>query len=157
MRKYQWLRLPADSNSLEEFRGFVLHRAKQNIKSRKVLYSVKLALEEVLVNVISYAYEGREMGIIDVGCSFITDKKFSIKVRDRGKWFNPLKLTEPDLDLDSDDRPIGGLGIFLAKSVTDEMRYHRDHEHNILTMSYSVKKAIPKRKKASLQQYALAC
>ena len=153
MRKYQWLQLPAQVDSLNEFRGFVLQQAKQCIKSRKVLYAVKLALEEILANVISYAYDKEERGVIDVGCAFITDKKFSIKVKDQGKLFNPLKLPEPDLALEVDDRPIGGLGVFLAKSVTDEMRYRRIHDHNVLTMSYRLRKAASRRKKTSVSQY----
>ena len=128
MRKYQWLQLPAQVDSLNEFRSFVLQQAKQYIKSRKVLYAVKLALEEILVNVISYAYDEEEPGVIDVGCACITDSKFSIKVRDQGKLFNPLKLADPNIALGVEDRPIGGLGVFLARSVTDEMRYRRIHD-----------------------------
>ena len=146
MRKYQWLQLPAQVDSLNEFRSFVLQLAKQHIKSRKVLYAVKLALEEILANVISYAYEEEESGVIDVGCSCITDNKFSIKVRDQGRLFNPLKLPDPNIALEAEDRPIGGLGVFLARSVTDEMRYHRVHDQNVLTMSYRLKKVTCRRK-----------
>ena len=145
MARYKRLQLPAQIDSLTEFRGFVLQQVKQCTKSKKVLFAVKLALEEILANVIYYAYDKKEKGFIDVGCALVADKKFSIQVKDCGKLFNPLKHPEPDLTLEAEERAVGGLGVFLAKSVTDEMRYRRIQNHNVLTLSYSLERSRKKK------------
>ena len=53
---------------------------------------------------------------------------------DKGKPFNPLEAEEPDLELSGEDRPIGGLGIFLVQSTMDDLSYEYKDEQNILTL-----------------------
>ena len=59
----------------------------------------------------------------------------TIVVEDDGKPFNPLDAPPPNLDLPIDERPIGGLGIFLMKSLTSAMDYRREGDRNTLTLT----------------------
>ena len=58
----------------------------------------------------------------------------TITIRDWGHTFNPLELPPPDLNLDINERPIGGLGIYLMKKFTDRLEYRREDDSNILTI-----------------------
>jgi serine/threonine-protein kinase RsbW len=54
-------------------------------------------------------------------------------VRDSGVEFNPLDQNQPDLDLPLDRRPVGGLGIFLVRTLAVSVKYRRDGSRNILS------------------------
>lgn len=104
----------------------------------KVIYKVELALEELLVNVASYAY-APATGKIDIAYYVQEDPRMIvISITDEGKPFNPLKNEDPDTTLPSDQRKIGGLGVFLVKKTMDEVEYNRKNGKNILI----IKKAI---------------
>ena len=60
--------------------------------------------------------------------------KLKIIYQDNGPAFNPLEIADPDLTLSLDDRPIGGLGIFFVKSLTDAVSYSREGELNQIKM-----------------------
>lgn len=139
MAKYKWCQLPAKLESLNDFCDFVLQHAEQYIGSQRTLFGIKLALEEILVNIISYAYEGNPDGLVKVGC-VVWRNQFRIRVVDNGRVFNPLEWEDPDLFAELEEREIGGLGIFLTKCVTDEINYCRKKNQNILTLSYLLDK-----------------
>jgi len=98
------------------------------------LYPVELSLEEVLVNVISYAYPNEEKGNIEVSCSWDSQQGLAIQIVDYGTVFDPLEKPDPDTGLSLDEREIGGLGIFLTKKMMDKVTYERSQGKNILTM-----------------------
>ena len=58
---------------------------------------------------------------------------------DEGEPFDPTTLEAPDTSLPAEERPIGGLGVFLLKQIMDEVRYERQGTRNILTMTYTIK------------------
>ena len=104
----------------------------------KVVYKVELALEELLVNVASYAYKPGH-GIIDISYEIEDNPRtIVITIVDQGKAFNPLEIEDPDITLPSGERKIGGLGVFIVKNTMDELTYDRKDDKNILV----VKKAI---------------
>ncbi|MDY6010496.1 MAG: ATP-binding protein [Duodenibacillus sp.] len=89
--------------------------------------NVLLVAEELLVNVFSYAYpegvEGEAAVSLDV-VNFDGEDKLVFKVIDWGEPFNPFEEAPvPDLTLDIDSRPVGGLGIFLIKQVSEKQTY----------------------------------
>ena len=53
---------------------------------------------------------------------------------DQGKPYNPLEADEPDTELSGEDRPIGGLGIFLVQSTMDDLSYEYKENLNIVTL-----------------------
>ncbi len=94
----------------------------------------KLALltEEIFSNIAFYAY-GEKKGKIRIQTWFDSGK-FWIRFIDSGRPYNPLDRKDPDVTLPAEKRPIGGLGIFLVKKLSDAIDYHRDEGRNILTV-----------------------
>ena len=92
---------------------------------------IALLVEELFVNIASYAYENG--GDVDIAAQLFQDSIF-ITVSDNGKPFNPLEQREPDIKASAEDRPIGGLGIFLAKKLMDSIAYEYRDGKNRLTL-----------------------
>lgn len=92
---------------------------------------IALSVEELFVNIASYAYEDGGDVTLTVQC--IQDS-VSITFCDSGKPFNPLEKSDPDIRAAADLRPIGGLGIFLAKKLMDSVGYEYRDGKNILTL-----------------------
>lgn len=100
----------------------------------KTISQVMLATEEVYCNIVKYAQmNGRN----DIQFSYeISDNPLSITIRflDSGIMFNPLEKNEPDVTAPLEDRPIGGLGIYLVKRSMDEVNYRYQNGNNILVL-----------------------
>lgn len=99
---------------------------------------IEVALDEILTNVASYAYEPGTGDIeIDYGLDEET-RLLTVVVADRGKAFDPLAKEDPNIALPAQDRKIGGLGIFIVKQVMDEASYRREDGKNILTLKKKI-------------------
>lgn len=103
--------------------------------------SLNLALEEALVNAIQYAYPQDIKGKIVLKAWWKEKGQSSVtfELIDEGIAFDPTKVKEADVSLGIDERPIGGLGIFLTRKIMDEMTYKRENEKNILIMVKNTK------------------
>jgi serine/threonine-protein kinase RsbW len=128
------LSLSASLDNLEFFLAHVRSFVASCGVDAKVLYPVELSLEEVLVNVINYAYPNEEKGNIEVSCSWDSQQGLAIQIVDYGIAFDPLEKPDPDTGLSLDEREIGGLGIFLTKKMMDKVTYERSQGKNIFTM-----------------------
>ena len=106
----------------------------------QIIYNMKLALDEILTNIISYAYDDAREHIIVVRLS-LDQEKWTVEVEDDGRPFNPLNAPEPDTKQLLGERPIGGLGIHLVRKLIDELEYRRQKDKNILFMKLKVKGA----------------
>ena len=95
--------------------------------------SLELAMEEAVSNVIEYAYPEGEKGLVEVSAAIEADALRFI-VEDEGRAFDPTAKENPDITLGVEERPIGGLGIFLVRQIMDEVSYAREGNRNILTM-----------------------
>ena len=104
------------------------------------LYNMKLALDETLTNIISYAYADGGEHRIATRLS-LEQGKWTVEVEDDGRPFNPLTASEPDTKQSLEKRPIGGLGIHLVRKLVDELEYRRQQDRNILVMRLKVKGA----------------
>ena len=98
----------------------------------KKLFQIDLAVEEIFVNIAHYAY-GDGKGRAEVQAE-IEDNTFTVTFKDSGKPFDPLKHSDPDTTLGSEERGIGGLGILLVKKNMDEVSYDYADGKNIFTM-----------------------
>ncbi len=94
---------------------------------------LNLALEEAVVNVMNYAYPGEQDMPVDLTCDIQKDRLVFV-LDDHGIAFDPTAKEDPDITLDADERPIGGLGILLVKKFMDSVSYERVEGHNRLTM-----------------------
>ena len=104
-------------------------------------YALNLSLEEILANVISYGYEDNSEHTITIRIS-LKDKQLIAEVEDDGKPFNPLEAPEPDIEIPLEDRPVGGLGIYLVRNLMDGLEYKRELGKNILIMMRNTGKEI---------------
>jgi anti-sigma regulatory factor (Ser/Thr protein kinase) len=84
--------------------------------------SLELAIDEIVSNSILHAYDGNPQGKIDIRFVLL-EQEIRIIVEDRGKIFDPSKMREPDMEATLLDRPIGGLGLFIAKQIMDEVYF----------------------------------
>jgi sigma-B regulation protein RsbU (phosphoserine phosphatase) len=98
-----------------------------------VSLKVNLVFNELLNNVISYAYGDEEEHSIKVIMER-SGERLSISISDDGLPFNPFTREDPDTTLSLEDREIGGLGIHLVKKTMDEATYQRRHNSNIVTL-----------------------
>ena len=95
---------------------------------------IELCLEEILVNIISYAYEGNE-GSIELIAQIEKDDYLDLTIKDRGKAFDPNACdTNIDKDIPIEKREIGGLGLALVKEFMDGILYQRDGVYNVLCL-----------------------
>jgi len=95
---------------------------------------MNLALEEAVVNVMSYAYPEGTTGYVDIK-AHTDDHLLEFVITDNGKPFDPTaNVEEVDTTLPADKRRIGGLGIFLVKKMMDNIQYDYKDGHNILTL-----------------------
>ncbi|MGM9689167.1 MAG: ATP-binding protein [Alloprevotella sp.] len=101
------------------------------------LFAIHLVCEELVVNVVSYAYSPTEEGYLHIDIDK-TDGVLTIRFTDGGVAFDPLGKEDPDLNLPPEERPIGGLGIFLTKQMMDEVDYHRVAGENVLTIKKKI-------------------
>jgi len=92
-----------------------------------------IVLDDLLNNVISYAYREEGEHIIDVVLS--TDgQRFIVSVADEGVEFDPFMSQAPDTEATIEERQIGGLGIHLIRSLMDDQFYRRDGNKNVTTL-----------------------
>ena len=101
--------------------------------SPEVVFKLNLALDEVVTNIISNAYDDEDEHQIAIRVA-LDGEGVSVRVEDDGRAFNPLDAPRPDLGLDLAKRPIGGLGVHIVRSVMDALEYRREDDRNILVM-----------------------
>ena len=105
----------------------------------KLIYSINLVLEEAISNIIFYAFDDELVHLI--GLEFRRDgDQMSMILIDGGKPFDPTLKDDPDTSLSVEDRPIGGLGIYLIKQLMDKVYYQRLNEKNQLIMIKTIEK-----------------
>jgi serine/threonine-protein kinase RsbW len=98
-------------------------------------FNVLLVLEEAFVNICCHAYPDKN-GDAEISCGS-DGNVFVLEIADKGLPFNVLSLPDPDITLNVDDRPIGGLGIHFIRSLSDSVNYRRENDRNILRMTFN--------------------
>ena len=102
---------------------------------REATNNLNLALEEAVGNVIMYAYPQGTDGVVDID-AVVDGKCVTCVITDSGKPFDPTTKAEVDINAGMEDRPIGGLGIHLVRTIMDSVTYERKDGKNILTLTY---------------------
>jgi sigma-B regulation protein RsbU (phosphoserine phosphatase) len=102
--------------------------------SPKARGQLSMAIDEIVANIAQYAY-APEVGPVTVRFAFDEGTRTAtLTFLDKGLPYNPLEKADPDVSLSAEDRPIGGLGIFLVKKTMDGMAYAYKHGQNVLTI-----------------------
>ena len=121
-------------DQLDEVLAFVTDQLDQLDCPPKHRIQIEVAVEELFVNIASYAYRPGT-GTADVTVeAFDNPKTVEITFKDSGVPYDPLAKQDPDISLSADDRQIGGLGIFMVKKSMDDMRYEYKDNQNVLTI-----------------------
>jgi sigma-B regulation protein RsbU (phosphoserine phosphatase) len=103
-------------------------------------HNLKVVLDEILTNTISYAYaDAGEHSII--ARFYVEQGQLTVEVQDDGRPFNPLEIPEPDTQQLLEERPIGGLGIHLVRRLMDASEYRRQNDKNILIVKLKINEA----------------
>jgi len=129
------LTLPANAGSISAFSEFVRDGAAAAGVATHEFGKLELVLEEILINVARYAYTP-ETGAVEVTYAQAGPHKIRIEIADFGRVFNPLEADPPDLSRGLADRPIGGLGVFLVRSMVDSIDYRREQNRNVLSFIF---------------------
>ena len=129
---------PAKTEALSESLGFAEEMMDEAACPMKIQTAVCVAIEEVFVNIVHYAYEDGE-GDVTLGIGVDEENRvITFKMTDQGVPFDPLKKPDPDITASAEEREIGGLGIFIAKKTMDSMSYLYENGENILTMTKKI-------------------
>lgn len=100
-----------------------------------VAASLNLVLEEAVVNVIQYAYPEGEEGTLTIDVEWKEQEQLlQFTLSDAGKPFDPTAVPDADTSLSVEERPIGGLGIFLIRQMMDCVEYRYYNNRNVLVM-----------------------
>ena len=128
------INVKASLENLQEVIAFVDGFVEELGASMKAQMQIDVAVEEIFVNIASYAY-APDTGdaTIKIGKDPENNKVF-ITFVDSGKPYNPLEKEDPDITLSAEERGVGGLGIFMVKKSMDDMRYERKDGCNVLTI-----------------------
>jgi serine/threonine-protein kinase RsbW len=131
------LRMPATLESLEGFHAFLEQELEQlNLPPERRL-EIELVLEELLTNIIRYAYP-RGAGEVEVSYFLEGQLRFCLSLRDWGRGFNPMEAGPPDLNPDLSQRPIGGLGLYLARQLANNIEYQYEAGANRVTLCFDL-------------------
>ena len=104
--------------------------------SDELINKIDMCSEEIYANVQFYAY-GDENGMLEVGMAKNQDE-VTVTFKDSGVAYNPLEKKDPDITLPPEERPLGGLGIFMVKQMADDIYYERIDDKNILTLIFKI-------------------
>ncbi len=132
------LTLPNDIETIPQLSEFIETIADEAGLDMSFTMSLNLALEEAVVNVMTYAYPEGSIGYVDIDI-IINGEQFLCIISDSGTPFDPTQNPEADTSLSADDRPIGGLGIHLVRQIMDKVSYQYLNSRNVLTLTKQLK------------------
>ena len=133
------LTLPNDINTIPQLSEFIDMNCEELGVDMVDTMNINLALEEAVVNVMSYAYPEGTEGTVDI--ELTTDRKDMVfTITDSGTPFDPTQKEEVDTTLSAEERPIGGLGIHLVRKLMDSINYQYIDNKNVLTLKKKLNK-----------------
>lgn len=125
--------LDATVENIQTVTEFINQELQKLNCSSNVQAEIDIALDELFGNVANYAYNP-DVGTVTVRIE-ATEKPISVDITfiDKGVPYNPLEQEAPDITLSAEERPIGGLGIYLVKQMMDTVSYEYVNDSNVLT------------------------
>ena len=130
------LNLEARLDDVERIHATVDALAEAEDWEPELLFQIRLVLEEVGTNIVKYGYDEESEREKEIHITLTSRQRaLTMEIVDDGKPFDPLSdAPAPDLDSALEDRPIGGLGVYLVRELVDEVYYRRDDGKNKLTL-----------------------
>lgn len=131
----------AELESLQVFRSFITECcARYDIPNDTVL-DLKLAVDEACTNIIEHGYKGMDPGSIILSFRIESDR-ILVQITDFGHVFEPADAPKPDVEAALEDRPLGGLGLFLIYQTMDNIDYQSSDDGNTLTFTKYIKRGV---------------
>jgi sigma-B regulation protein RsbU (phosphoserine phosphatase) len=131
--KTRRLVLPNDIETIPQLNEFIDSVAEEVGLEMSLTMSLNLALEEAVVNVMEYAYPEGQKGNVEIEVT--ADQQWmTFVITDTGIAFDPTTKEDADTTLSAEERPIGGLGIFMVRQLMDVIDYKRKDNKNVLTL-----------------------
>jgi anti-sigma regulatory factor (Ser/Thr protein kinase) len=127
------LRLVNRSSELQRLASELERFAQNHRIPEPDIHAFSLSLDELVTNTIAYGYDDQGPHEIRVRLT-LANGRLSAEVEDDGRPFNPLTAPQPDLTSAVEDRPVGGLGIHLVRSLMDHVDYRHESGKNHLMM-----------------------
>lgn len=125
------LTIPGTLESLGAIAQYVIQAAQTAGLEKKVAYKLRLGVDEIATNIITHGYQ--EAGLSgDIVCQAEIDpQQLTLTLEDWGTPYDPTQRPEPEIaDIPLEDRPMGGLGVYLALEGVDEFKYERVDDRN---------------------------
>jgi anti-sigma regulatory factor (Ser/Thr protein kinase) len=133
MGAQQSIQILNDRDKIDGVRKFFDQFGEENGLSEKVTHDIQMALDELLTNIVNYGYEDEGEHFIDV--HFEVDKEnLKVEIVDDAKSYNMLEREDPDTTLSVEDKPIGGLGVYLVKKLMSHVEYYTEGDKNHFIM-----------------------
>ena len=132
------LTLPGTLDSLPAIGKYVLAAAAAADLDKKAAYRLRLAVDEIATNVITHGYEeANRTGLLDLQ-AVVNEAGLTIFLEDTGATYQPDDVSQPaHLDRSLEERPLGGLGVYLAIHGVDQLRYeHIDNRNRHIFVVY---------------------
>lgn len=126
-------------NELNKLAQFIEELGDELQLAPDLIFNLNLVLEEAVSNIILYAYPKQMGKEISVQVDF-SGQSLIFTLTDAGKPFDPTQAAEADITLSAEERPIGGLGIFLIKQIMNEVEYQRVEGRNVFTLKKDLNK-----------------
>jgi sigma-B regulation protein RsbU (phosphoserine phosphatase) len=133
IRLQRTMTLPNNIEQVPQLESFVSEVCETLGLDMSTTMSLNLALEEAVVNVMSYAYTAGTRGNVDIEAQ-ANERRLKFIISDWGVPFDPTAKTAVDTTLSAEERPIGGLGIHLMRQIMDSINYERIDGKNVLTL-----------------------
>ena len=132
------LKVPAKIEALDTVYDFIMQKLASRACAESKLFQLRLAIEEIFVNIASYAYFPGE-GEAEIGCKVLeAPLRVVIRFLDSGTPFDPLAREDADTSQEALMEREGGLGILLVKKTMDDVQYSYENGKNILTIRKSL-------------------
>jgi anti-sigma regulatory factor (Ser/Thr protein kinase) len=125
--------LANDISEINKLSQFIDEIGEEFSLTPDIIFNLNLVLEEAVANVINYAYPKEEHQSIYLSAK-LQDGSIVFVLTDTGKEFDPTMAPEADITLSAEERPIGGLGIFLIRQIMNQVKYERIEGKNVLTL-----------------------
>ena len=124
-------------SELDKVSQFIEEISEELGLSMELQMNLNLVMEEMVVNVISYAYpEGIEADIELLAKS--DGKELTFVLSDQGREFDPTAKEDSDMSVNPAERDLGGMGIFIVKNIMNKVTYQRLEGKNLLTMTKGI-------------------
>jgi serine/threonine-protein kinase RsbW len=124
-------------NELENVARFIEEICEELGLGMELQMNLNLVMEEMVTNVIFYAYPQGEVADIEL-LAKSDGKELTFVLSDQGKEFDPTAKEDADLDVNPADRELGGMGIFIVKNIMNKVTYQRLEGKNLLTMTKGI-------------------